>query len=85
MGRRWGDQASLFYQFRLDERVPAHRTAVSRLFGTKLRVSHSPPIFEVGIPDIGSTESDAGRFQGATAVGCAVPNRCLSIPFKFPR
>jgi hypothetical protein len=22
MGRRWGDQASLFYQFRLDERVP---------------------------------------------------------------
>jgi hypothetical protein len=22
MGRRFGDQASLFYQFRLDERVP---------------------------------------------------------------
>ena len=22
MGRRWGNQASLFYQFRLDDRVP---------------------------------------------------------------
>jgi hypothetical protein len=39
----------------------------------------------VGIPDIGSTDNDAGRFKGATAVGRAVPKRCLSIPFKFPR
>jgi hypothetical protein len=45
----------------------AHRTVVSRLFGTKLRASHSLRIFGVGIPDIGSTDSDAGRLKGATA------------------
>ena len=54
-----------------------HRRLFQRLFGTKLRASRSPLIFGVGIPDIGSTDSDAGRFKGATAVGRAVPKRCL--------
>jgi hypothetical protein len=38
----------------------------------------------VGIPDIGSTDGDAGRFKGITAVGRAVPKRCPDPDSNFP-
>ena len=57
MGRRWGNQASLFYQFRLDDRVPKDHllrridgfvtTALADIHG-RLRPSYS----EIGRPSI---------------------------------
>jgi transposase len=57
MGRRWGNQASLFYQFRLDDRVPRDHllrridgfvtTALADIHG-RLRPSYS----EIGRPSI---------------------------------
>ncbi|MGB7097277.1 MAG: IS1182 family transposase [Xanthobacteraceae bacterium] len=57
MGRRWGNQASLFYQFRLDDRVPKDHllrridgfvtTALADIHG-RLRPSYS----EIGRPSV---------------------------------
>ena len=62
----------------------AHRTAVSRLFGTKLTARHSPFIFGVGIPDIGSTDSvraASRRHSGRLCRSQALPVN----PIQFPR
>jgi transposase len=57
MGRRWGDQASLFYQFRLDERVPKEHLLrrIDGFMSAALADMHArlkPHYSEIGRPSV---------------------------------
>jgi hypothetical protein len=73
--------------FRLAGRLLLLRHTAGRLTNVGNQAESKPFISSIRggeNPDIGSMDSDGGRFEGATAVGRAVPERPPSIPKASP-